>query len=1245
MCVHARLTLLVAALAAGVPASGMAAQEAGAAYSATLTAEDAQRIMAARWAVDRARRATAQLRQFRDGAQEHVQGQTANGESYRKRIEALIERMRHKRSPAAEIELAKRGLDHLQAYMVKIEQYDGALTHQVELAGAAENGHRTMLALYDRLKKLGEEVAVAPIDGLPQLERSLGQAEAGAAAKQEELQATEANVQGAKEAARNAQLTLQNSRRSMEELRAELVAAQRRRRDWKGRILAVVKLPVKAVKMPLQMLDDLGRDKAGATVLTGDDRLLLAHCRVMLDEATKLFATREVEDAELAHDLAAIEFDNSRLEMRIARDLANGVRERAKQAELARKQAEADEAARRAELKKASAARAKAQIEQMLKQAEQTRHELGRSLQAASGHDAKTLLEMDLRISGERIAGLELDRDQVEAEARLKEDQAKLAELESLLALVGRAGKTTEELAADQNFLKRELSDLEHDRAALASLDRQANELLRDVQTRLGGVREEDASQRDMPSVVDIDSLLLSTPKLRDTYSAKRGQLRELLQKHLKQANRVKELRQDRVRMADRRLEMLRGSETNLKARRAEALWVSGPIAFSLVAVKTAWRDVRLLWQRTRGWLGSIPARAKAWLARYGLPRVAGILFAIAAAIAVLVAARRLGRKALKWWKRQLRLRNQARLTNRLLLAIPYVLDRSMSVLLFAGTVSALAVWVVRGQVPRGALLAAAALVAAFRLLHATSSACFSVHRGDRRVLRWNEHLSRHVHRVLGMALLVTFISVLLTQVLQRIHYDPDVIALCGGMHKLLLIVLLIVFFSHPIFIQKLMPTATTWLGRTVRLTLTLLYPPTGLFLVVVLAMWLAGYRVMAVAMGWTLVWSVALILGAFVVSWALVHHVRRRYVRSAATGVAAGDMRWGHVLTLVLAASVVVLVGRLWHARFSEVIWSPAAPATVRIAVLKAAACKDWLVRFACETKLPLGDRSTTPWQVLVGLTVAAAGFFVASLVRKAVDRSGIGQPVRNLGAWHSLRSCAYYTALAIVAAVGLVVAGIPLSALSMFAGAFGIGIGFGMRNIISNFISGIIILFEQPIKPSDYIDVDDNWGGWVTRIGARSTTIRTRDNVNVVVPNSKFIESTVVNWHGLSAQTRIHVPVGVAYGSDVPKVQACLVKVAADNESVLDTPAPTVWFVGFGESSLRFELVAWVRSPDRIPEITSELNFAIDDTFRQHGVTIPFPQRDLHLRSSIPLPQATPDTGRHDAGQPKPEAAKHEE
>jgi small-conductance mechanosensitive channel len=181
-------------------------------------------------------------------------------------------------------------------------------------------------------------------------------------------------------------------------------------------------------------------------------------------------------------------------------------------------------------------------------------------------------------------------------------------------------------------------------------------------------------------------------------------------------------------------------------------------------------------------------------------------------------------------------------------------------------------------------------------------------------------------------------------------------------------------------------------------------------------------------------------------------------------------------------------------------------------------------------------------------------------------------------------------------------------------------VGIGFGLQNIANNFVSGLILLFERPIKPNDMVSVGDT-DGKVEEIKMRATTVVTRDNVTIIVPNSQFISSEVTNWSHTDPKVRIHVPVGVAYGSDVKLVTDLLLQVAKDHPQVMNEPPPNVWFTGFGDSSLDFELLVWITEPISRQKIRSDLNYAIDAAFRQHDVTIPFPQRDLHLQS---LPSA---------------------
>src|SRR5437667_2616484 len=195
----------------------------------------------------------------------------------------------------------------------------------------------------------------------------------------------------------------------------------------------------------------------------------------------------------------------------------------------------------------------------------------------------------------------------------------------------------------------------------------------------------------------------------------------------------------------------------------------------------------------------------------------------------------------------------------------------------------------------------------------------------------------------------------------------------------------------------------------------------------------------------------------------------------------------------------------------------------------------------------------------------------------------------------------------------------GIHLGALTVFAGAVGVGIGFGLQNIASNFISGLVILAERPITIGDRVEVA-GVAGQVQQIRARSTVIRTNDNINMIVPNTKFIDSPVTNWTYGDPRVRFRIPVGVAYGSDLEKVRNALLEVARENSHVLEDPKPTVFLETFGENSIDFKLVVWSSEMSARPSrYRSDLNFAIAEKFRETGIEFPFPQRDVHIRDGV--------------------------
>jgi len=199
----------------------------------------------------------------------------------------------------------------------------------------------------------------------------------------------------------------------------------------------------------------------------------------------------------------------------------------------------------------------------------------------------------------------------------------------------------------------------------------------------------------------------------------------------------------------------------------------------------------------------------------------------------------------------------------------------------------------------------------------------------------------------------------------------------------------------------------------------------------------------------------------------------------------------------------------------------------------------------------------------------------------------------------------------------VGLQSLGLNLNSLVVVGGALGIGVGLGLQAIVSNFVAGLILLLEQPIKLGDRIEVGNTYGD-VVRLRGRSTWIRTNENVVIIVPNSDFINQSVTNWTANDRQVRISLSVGVSYDSDPNRVREILTGVAGEHPDVLSDPGPEVIFTEFGDSSLNFELRVWTVQQVQTPaRLKSDLYFSIFDAFRKEAIEIPFPQRDLHVRS----------------------------
>jgi small-conductance mechanosensitive channel len=255
----------------------------------------------------------------------------------------------------------------------------------------------------------------------------------------------------------------------------------------------------------------------------------------------------------------------------------------------------------------------------------------------------------------------------------------------------------------------------------------------------------------------------------------------------------------------------------------------------------------------------------------------------------------------------------------------------------------------------------------------------------------------------------------------------------------------------------------------------------------------------------------------------------------------------------------------------------------------------------------------------VLHLLVLVALLFWVARRVERWLATGPLARTGLDEGARRAAGAITRYLLLLIGLLVIVQTAGINLTTFNVLAGAIGIGVGFGLQNVVSNFFAGIIIMLERPIKIGDRIEVDQVEGD-VTEIGVRGTTVVTNDNIAIIVPNSRFITENVVNWKYHGNTVRFRIPVSVAYGTDARKVEALLLDVARRETDVLDSPAPVVRFLDFGDNGLHFELRAWTLTlVHRKGRLVSNLNFAIYDAFRAAGVEFPFPQRDLHIRSGV--------------------------
>ena len=266
-----------------------------------------------------------------------------------------------------------------------------------------------------------------------------------------------------------------------------------------------------------------------------------------------------------------------------------------------------------------------------------------------------------------------------------------------------------------------------------------------------------------------------------------------------------------------------------------------------------------------------------------------------------------------------------------------------------------------------------------------------------------------------------------------------------------------------------------------------------------------------------------------------------------------------------------------------------------------------------------PLPAVSLSLLQIFLLIALLVAVFWISSRTKRFLFNRLLAQSGLDRALQYAIAQIIANVVLVVGVLIVLENTGIHLGALTVFAGAVGVGVGFGLQNIASNFISGLVILAERPITIGDRVEVA-GITGQVQQIRARSTVIRTNDNIMMIVPNTKFIDSPVTNWTYGDPKVRFRIPVGVAYGSDIAKVRQALLAAGRENPNTLNDPEPSVFLEKFGDNSIDFQLVVWSSEMSARPSrYRSDLNFAIEQKFREAGIEIAFPQRDLHIRSGV--------------------------
>lgn len=998
---------------------------------------------------------------------------------------------------------------------------------------------------------------------------------------------------------------------------------------FKGR-LEEIKIKVsedeKALAKYLESLKtEIGDTELATTVQKKIDSILLWE-KAIGDQWITLFETR-LGTSKIRYDKALLELKCAEFNTAFLIEKGKRLEEKLKTEELIRKQAELEAAKRAEEESRRIAERTKSEIEKTLQEATRKSEEIALEQMVATSPEKKRVLELESDVP--KQVGLIAKRkdDLITEGAQRYKDVTEYKKLEAEVELLLSRGETTKEIDESLKKIETDIKRFSESILAVESLISSVSEEEKLVSDNVAKAKEEISKvEKEVFSFTNRELARQAIEFSNNIVKALEEQS-ELISTRLDRLHERLEIKQNA-------LTLLKKTKEKLITLKAANVWIRVESTISLRTFEAVYKDLANCYSRLDSFYNIIPAHVKNFMLYISDKRYTVTFWTRVCGLIGLIAVFYFSKKYIRRWttfKAQALYDapNVSYYKSRLFPSLLLVLQKSINAIWLALlSVSIPFIFAVKTSLIT-ATIYVVTFYAVYKILKCFLVESFSPEKGDKKLVTSLAYISpKHLYKSLNIIVLFSLVSLSLIAVLTTYRYRNDVIELLWFVYRVGILILLLWLATQKSLIFKLLPGAETQFGKLIHRIITIIYPIFITFVVLLFEIRILGYPVLSYVLLKTCIKSFVVAGIAFWI-WKYLYHrlvyIRNKRLKRENIRKNTPEENRFHAVTAIyhiwlnyfISIVATIIIIRVWVGTFRDAIGSPAAPYLIQkmfgqIKTVLEAIGGGLKYRLFFEE-----GRYTTPIKIIIALIVLFASFFVARHIKKLLEEKVFYKLRLERGLKQTLTTLTRYIIIGISALVGLSIAGIPLRSLAFFAGAFGIGIGFGMQNIISNFVSGIILLFERPMRVGDVIALEDGTIGTIEKISARSTTINTPDESTITVPNSKFIETKIINWTHPTTRMRGFVKVGVQHGSDTSLVKKCLLEVAKQNPNVKTYPEPFVRFSEFGDFALKFELYFWANDPGKRWFIMSELNFAIDEIFKKNHIKIALPQYDVHIRS----------------------------